>query len=188
MALASLLLSLIAVILSLIAIAQKRPVIALHELLTVGRNAAPTSEEASLAAPRVTTQTYLAAIGRRPIPGPAETIDRLIPADHLNPESGVPPPRVPWTEAHRHIDRIIAAEGRIVGTYNTGKLTFLNFQDNWRGQFCIVIFKQVYDRVPDSAPERYYLHKTIRVTGPVRLYQNQPQIQVRDINQVEVIP
>ncbi len=187
MALASLLLSLIAVIRSLIAIAQKRPIIALHKLPTVGRNAAPTSGEASLAAPSVTTQTYLAAIGRRPIPGPAETIDRLIPANHLNPESGVPP-RVPWTAAHHHIDRTIAAEGRIGSTYNTGKLTFLNFQDDWRGQFCVVIFKQIYDRVPDGAPERYYLHKTIRGMGPVRLYQNRPQIQVRDINQVEVMP
>ena len=48
-------------------------------------------------------------------------------------------------------------------------------------------YEQAYPQIPGGKPEAYFLNKTVRVTGRVRLHRNRPQIQVRDAEQIEVV-
>ncbi|MBI3009048.1 MAG: thermonuclease family protein, partial [Candidatus Omnitrophica bacterium] len=57
---------------------------------------------------------------------------------------------------------------------------------NYKGHFTAVIFAKDFARFPPN-PERYYLNKTVRVTGKIQEYGNKPEIIVKDPSQVEII-
>lgn len=172
------------------------------------------SESPERNANQATNEQYLAEAGRSPIPQPGETFDEPLPAPLLvrlspiaperlpgrqrgNGPGGVeadidtvpdaPLPVVPWDEAKGHVGQNIVAAGEIVDATNIGNLTFLNFHEDWRDKFYIVVFKEAYPGVPGGKPESYYLDKTIRVTGRVDLHRGRPQIKVYDADQIEVV-
>lgn len=154
-------------------------------------------------------EPYLVDAGRSPIPQPGETFDRPIAPTVLVRLSPIAPGRgggdtgstradvettpdapkmlVPWHEAGEHIGQTITAEGVIVNTNNIGNLTFLNFHEDWRGKFYVVVFKDAYGGVPGGRPEAYYLDQRVRVTGRVDLHRGRPQIKVYDAHQIEVV-
>lgn len=95
-------------------------------------------------------------------------------------------PVISWQEADRYVDQDVVVEGRIVRTYDSGRATFLNFTQNWRGTFTVVIFAGDYDRFP-APPKDLYLNRTIRVRGHVKLYQGAPEIVVEGPEQIEIV-
>ncbi|MEM9419120.1 MAG: OB-fold nucleic acid binding domain-containing protein [Planctomycetota bacterium] len=136
---------------------------------------------------------YIVAAGRSPIPAAGEDISEPLPFKRLIDDRGskVKPKRpdgpVAWGAAHNYIGQRITVEGKIVDTYNhNGNICFLNFHKDWRGKFYIPVFKEVFDDLP-RAPEKYYLGKTIRVTGKVTQHKNRPNIEVRNIKQIEIV-
>ncbi len=135
---------------------------------------------------------YVAAAGRAPFPDYGEKMDKPIPARRLDSDdrgvagSMVPVGIVPWYEARRYLGQVITAEGKIVKTHNTGKVCFLNFVEDFRGRFYVILFEDVLDRWP-APPEQYFLNKTIRVTGEVRTHNSTPQLQVRKAEQIVVV-
>ncbi len=98
-----------------------------------------------------------------------------------------PPPLISWQEAAKHYGKYCTVEGKIVLTKNTGKVCFLNFHKEWKRHFTAVIFADFFPRFP-SQPERYYLHKTVRVTGIIKDYQGKPEIIVESPEQIEILP
>ena len=157
---------------------------------------------------------YIVNAGRSPIPQPGETFTQPLPAPlliRLSPiapdrlpgrqrDSGpggveadvdtapdAPRPVVPWDEAGEYVGDTIIVEGEIVNATNIGNLTFLNFHEDWRDKFYVVVFQDAYPGVPGGEPETYYLDKTIRVTGRVDLHKGRPQIKVYDADQIKVV-
>ena len=97
----------------------------------------------------------------------------------------VPLPLVPWQEAASYEGQPVTVEGQVVDSYKSDKVIFLNFSDD-RSQFKAVIFQRDWGKWPQS-PETLLLGQTIRVSGPVKLYEGTPEIIVDDPAQVEVV-
>lgn len=130
--------------------------------------------------------------GRSPLPQPGESFPRPLSIAHPEPvKVAVAPPAgeaVAWTEAHKYVGAgPITVEGTIVNTYQIRDvLCRLNFDTNWRGKFYIAVFNEVHAQLPEPAA-KYYMGKTIRVTGLVTTHRDQPNIEVKDISQIEVV-
>jgi len=69
----------------------------------------------------------------------------------------------------------------------TSRVCFLNFTENWRGRFYVILFQDVLGSWPQS-PDKYFLHKTIQVTGEVKERKGVPQIQVSKVDQIKIMP
>jgi hypothetical protein len=133
---------------------------------------------------------------RSPYPQESEIVTRPIEADRLDGgEAEVAPPEpavatgetVPWDQAKLHVGKVITVQGKIVNTYNhRGEVCFLNFDTDWRDKFYIPIFQKAFRFLPEE-PQDYYMNKTIRVTGEVTLHKGRPNIEVRDLDQIEIV-
>jgi DNA/RNA endonuclease YhcR with UshA esterase domain len=73
-----------------------------------------------------------------------------------------------------------------VRSYNSGKVVFLNFNEDWRGKFSVVIFASDFDNFPQP-PEEMYLHKTIHATGKIKEYKGAPEMIVESPEQIEIV-
>ena len=95
-------------------------------------------------------------------------------------------------DAAAHVGSVVTVEGTIVATGRTqsareGTIYFLNYHEQWRDRFYVVVFEKAAAAWPEPA-DTYFRHKTIRVTGKVELYrQTRPQIQVRVAGQIEMV-
>ncbi|MDP6849664.1 MAG: hypothetical protein QGH51_05435 [Planctomycetota bacterium] len=93
---------------------------------------------------------------------------------------------VSWERAPQYMGKVVIAEGKVVGSHNSGRACFLNFKEEWRGQFHVVIFARNFADFPES-PELYYLNKTVRVQGKVGKHRGAPQIVVNNPDQISVV-
>ncbi|MFQ5595441.1 MAG: OB-fold nucleic acid binding domain-containing protein [Anaerolineae bacterium] len=91
-----------------------------------------------------------------------------------------------WQEAGQHIGEYAAIEGTIVRTYNSGKVIFLNFAEEYQGTFTVVIFADDAGKFPQP-PEQLFLNQYIRVVGEIGEYKGAPQIVVNEPAQIEVV-
>jgi hypothetical protein len=129
---------------------------------------------------------------RSPIPLPGETFDKPIrlaitPSTQPAPGPGkVVGEIVPWSQAAKHLGETITVEGTIVDTHNAGEVCFLNFVKGDRKSFYLIMWKESFDKFPDS-PERYFLGKKVRATGEVSENRGRPQIRLKDAKQVWVV-
>ena len=92
---------------------------------------------------------------------------------------------ISWQEAEDHVGEQVTVQGEIVRTYDTGKVTFLNFDDDYRNTLTLVLFPGIYDAFPQP-PASYFKDKTVRVTGEVKLYEGAPEIIIEDPAQIQV--
>ncbi|NPA90813.1 MAG: DNA-binding protein, partial [Chloroflexi bacterium] len=88
-------------------------------------------------------------------------------------------------EAARHVGEIVTVEGRIVQTYDTGHLTFLDFTHR-KEDLSIVIFAKDYSRFP-APPARYYHNRRVRVRGRVQLHKGAPEIVVHSPDEIQIV-
>lgn len=93
---------------------------------------------------------------------------------------------ISWQEAGNYVGAEVTIEGEIIRTYDSGKVTFLNFSDDYRNTLTLVIFASNYDRYPDP-PAEYFLHQQVRVQGRVRLYEGAPEIIIDSPTQIEIL-
>ena len=93
---------------------------------------------------------------------------------------------ISWRDAHKYYGEKVTVEGKIVGTYNSGKACFLNFHTNWRKYFTAVIFASDFDKFP-SNPEDCFQDKTVQITGVIKEYKGKPEIVLRDPSQIKII-
>lgn len=97
------------------------------------------------------------------------------------------PPLIAWRDAGRWIGQTVTAEGVIVASRNTGRVTYLNFSPNYATDLKIVIFPAEAARFP-RPPEEMYQGARVRVTGALQEYNGAPQIIVRLPSQIEIVP
>lgn len=134
--------------------------------------------------------------GRSAFPEADESISQLIPAKKLSEEDQFREPIdeadipdvVPWTEANRYVGYEITVEGKIIdiGQSRDGKVNFLNFHQNWRDKFYLVMFGDLAKTL-DKPVEQIFLGKTLRVTGEVENHRGRPQIKILSMDQVEFV-
>jgi len=99
---------------------------------------------------------------------------------------GTAPAEIRWSEAGANIGKKVVVEGTIVRTHNTGKLAFLNFDQDVDNTLTVVIFDRFFDRFPES-PEKHFLNRTVRVTGELKEYKGKPEIIVGDPAQIAIV-
>jgi DNA/RNA endonuclease YhcR with UshA esterase domain len=95
-------------------------------------------------------------------------------------------PVIGWQEAAAYAGQTVTVEGHIVDTFNSGKVVFLNFAEDFRTTFKVAIFPDAWARFP-GPPEDFYRDKTVRVTGQIKIYQNAPEIIVDQPDQIEIL-
>jgi len=93
---------------------------------------------------------------------------------------------ITWQEADKHYGENVTIEGRIAGTYNSGKVCFLNFDTNYKNSFTAVIFASDFHLFPAN-PESYYDGKKVRIKGRIKEYSGRPEIILNNLTQIEVI-
>ncbi len=113
--------------------------------------------------------------------------DTLAELDSIGSLQARPGQIIPWDQARRYVGQTITVQGKIVLTNRTSRVCFLNFTENWRGRFYVILFQDVLGSWPQS-PDKYFLHKTIQVTGKVTERKGVPQIQVNKADQIKIIP
>lgn len=101
-----------------------------------------------------------------------------------NPEgdSGV----ISWVNADEHMGELAIVEGTVVRTYQSDKVLFINFAEDYRNTFSVAIFATDLGRFPPDA-KNHYLNKTVRVTGLIKEYRGAPEMIVNDPEQIEIV-
>jgi len=91
-------------------------------------------------------------------------------------------------DAHQYINQIRTVRGTVASTYQSKKCVFLNFGDNYKDDFTIVIFNRALSSFHAQGidPVSYYHGKTVQATGLIKEY-NGPEIIVRVPEEVEVL-
>jgi len=90
------------------------------------------------------------------------------------------------TQASRYYGKRMTVEGTIVISNNTGKVCFLNFDQDWRNHFTAVIFASDFALFPPH-PEDHYLNRMVQVTGLIKEYKGKPEIIVKSPSQIKIV-
>lgn len=90
-------------------------------------------------------------------------------------------------EAYKFIGQIRTVRGRVLSTYKSEKCVFLNFGQDWRKDFTVVIFNNSLKYFEDRGidPVVFYKGKTIEVSGRIKEY-NGPEIIVNFPEEITV--
>ncbi len=91
-------------------------------------------------------------------------------------------------QAGQHIGEFATVKGRVVGSYQSSKVTFLNFGENWREDFTAVIFTSNLNQFKKLGiePVNYYKDKQVEVVGKIKFY-NGPEIVINHPSQIKVV-
>jgi DNA/RNA endonuclease YhcR with UshA esterase domain len=93
---------------------------------------------------------------------------------------------IAWQDAAAYAGQHITVQGTVINTYNSGKVVFLNFHQDYQNSFKVAIFADAWPLF-DTPPETLFLNKTVQVSGPVKIYQNAPEIIVDHPSQIELV-
>ena len=97
-------------------------------------------------------------------------------------------PVINHSQANKYINQIRSVEGVVISTYKSAKCVLLNFGQNYRNDFTVVIFNNVLDAFNRKGinPLRFYKGKRVRINGKIREY-NGPEIIVNSPYEIEVL-
>ncbi|NQT28533.1 MAG: thermonuclease family protein [Candidatus Omnitrophica bacterium] len=97
-------------------------------------------------------------------------------------------PIIDHSQANKYINQIRSVEGVVLGSYKSAKCVFLNFGQDYKSDFTVVIFDNVLDAFSREGidPLSFYNRKKVRVNGKVREY-NGPEIIVNSPYEIEVL-
>jgi len=101
-----------------------------------------------------------------------------------NPEgdSGI----ISWAVADEHMGELATVEGVVVRTYQSDKVLFMNFHEDYRNTFSVAVFVTELDKFPENAKE-FYKGKRIRVSGIIKEYRGAPEMIINDPGQIAVM-
>ena len=89
-----------------------------------------------------------------------------------------------WDQTAGYAGQTVTVEGEVIDTYDSGKVTFLNFDD--QRTFTVVIFASDYPAFPQP-PEDLYWRKRVQVTGQLKPYQGKLEIIVEAPEAIAIV-
>jgi len=92
-------------------------------------------------------------------------------------------PVIPWQQAGEYVGKKVIVTGKVVRTHDSGKATFLNFDEDWKGKFVAVIFASTGCSFP-GAPADLLMGKDLRIRGKVKMYKGSPEIVIESAKQL----
>jgi endonuclease/exonuclease/phosphatase family metal-dependent hydrolase len=95
-------------------------------------------------------------------------------------------PHVDWTQADKVVGKVAFVSGRIVSVGSSGRVNFLNFEQDRPARFTGIVFQTYVGNFPDSL-KNLYEGKYVRIRGMVTTYAGKPQIQITSPDQIEVL-
>ena len=110
------------------------------------------------------------------------TIDPFPKGDEPIPASGV----VNWRDAAKFYNRDVTIEGKITTIYNSGRVMWLQFSEDWQTDMKVVIFPQDWGKF-SQRPDLMFKDKVIRVTGKVVKYQDAPEMIINSPDKIVVV-
>ncbi len=153
------------------------PVAVASETPAVGQRV----EEVEVEAMAAVTATQLVTDPLPALAGPSGMVPNLL----TEPATPLPAPLISWQDAAAYEGQDVAVEGLVVDSYKSNSVIFLNFSDD-RSQFKAVIFQRDWSKWPQS-PDTLLQGQTVRISGPVKLYEGAPEIIVNDPAQIEIV-
>ncbi|MER2598546.1 MAG: phospholipase D-like domain-containing protein [Caldilineales bacterium] len=121
-----------------------------------------------------------------------EAPDAIVVLEDMLTRSGqvqpTPPPdgMISWQDAGLYLGQRLVVEGEVVRVYNSGKAAFLNFAEQYQGQFSVVIFAADFGQWP-KPPDEVYLGQRVRVRGKIKEYKGAPEMVVESPQQIEIV-
>ncbi len=97
------------------------------------------------------------------------------------------PGAIPAESVEDFVDTHQSVEFEVVGTKDTGRVTFLNSHDPYQGYFYVAIFPDDYPSFPEP-PALFFRGSCVVVRGTIERYRGTPQIVLRDPDDVRVVP
>ena len=88
-------------------------------------------------------------------------------------------------EASRYLGKVKTVKCKIIETYDSGKVVFLNTGKDYKTDFTVVIFHGALDNFPFD-PLIYYKGKEIEITGKIIEYWG-PEIIIEDPTQIRIV-
>ncbi|MBI5302360.1 MAG: hypothetical protein HY868_09495 [Chloroflexi bacterium] len=110
------------------------------------------------------------------------TVEPFPKTDEPIPASGV----VNWKDAAKYYNREVTIEGKITTIYNSGRVMWLQFSEDWRTDMKVVIFPSDWGKFPQR-PDLMYKDKVIRVTGKVVKYQDAPEMVINSPDRIVIV-
>ncbi len=97
-------------------------------------------------------------------------------------------PVINHSQANKYINQIRSVEGVVLGSYKSAKCVFLNFGQDYKKDFSVVIFNNVLNAFSRRGinPLDFYNGKKIRVNGRIQEY-NGPEVIVNSPYEIEVL-
>ena len=97
------------------------------------------------------------------------------------------PGAIPAESVEDFVDTHQAVEFEVVGTKDTGRVTFLNSQIPYQNHFYVAIFPDDYASFPEP-PALFFRGACIVIRGTIERYRGTPQIVLRDPDDVRIVP
>lgn len=92
---------------------------------------------------------------------------------------------VSWEDAGAWIGKTATLRGKVLRAHKTGKVVHLNFAQDWKGTFQVVIFASAWCDFA-APPEELFLNREILVTGMVKDYKGTPEIVAEQAGQIRL--
>lgn len=86
---------------------------------------------------------------------------------------------ISWKDAKKYYGKKVIVSGKIVDTYKSEEVTFLNFSKNYSETLTIVIFNDDLNKFAVEANE-YFKNKRVKVIGEIKKYDDAPEIIITD--------
>lgn len=156
----------------------------------------PGEDDDPTAVTTATTNAVNRIAGRSPFPESNEDIEKPLPYKRLSTTDQfaepIDPADIPaivqWDQAKQYVGYEITVQGKIVSVGQTkdASVNFLNFHEDYRGKFYMVVFEDLAKTLPKSVEETF-LNKTLRVKGTVEDHRGNPQIKITSMDQVQFV-
>lgn len=107
-------------------------------------------------------------------------------------KSGIEPkvltPKQVGKNINKYLGKIVTVRYKVIETYDSGKVVFLNSSQDYKTDFTGAIFRHSVKKFKkkDIEPARDYKNKTVEVTGRLKEY-NGPEIILTDPSQIKVV-
>mgnify|MGYP002640649153 CR=1 FL=1 len=90
---------------------------------------------------------------------------------------------ISWEKADDYIGKTVVVRGTVVRTHDSGKATFLNFSEDWKGKFTGVIFSSLSCEFP-VPPADLFLGREVLIQGKVKEYKGSSEIVIEKLSQI----